>query len=96
MGEIYGRKITPNLSKGTPLHLYLPGPHCGVWNVEAFGEPEIVLCEAPFDALTFWVNGIRNVTFIFGTEGFTEDLLGAILSHRVRRVLLAYDADEAR
>src|SRR5262249_54139657 len=33
--EIYGRKITPNLRKGTPLHLYLPGPHRGVWNVEA-------------------------------------------------------------
>jgi DNA primase len=25
--ELYGRKITPGLSKGTPLHLYLPGPH---------------------------------------------------------------------
>ena len=25
--EVYGRKITPNLRKGTPLHLYLPGPH---------------------------------------------------------------------
>ena len=30
--EVYGRKITPNLRKGTPLHLYLPGPHRGVWN----------------------------------------------------------------
>ena len=34
-GEVlgmYGRKITPNLREGTPLHLYLPGPHRGVWN----------------------------------------------------------------
>ena len=30
---LYGRKITPHLRKGTPLHLYLPGPHRGVWNV---------------------------------------------------------------
>ena len=29
---MYGRKITPNLREGTPLHLYLPGPHRGVWN----------------------------------------------------------------
>ena len=28
--EMYGRKITPNLREGTPLHLYLPGPHRGV------------------------------------------------------------------
>jgi DNA primase len=29
--EIYGRKTTPKLRSGTPLHLYLPGPHkaCG-------------------------------------------------------------------
>ena len=32
--EVYGRKITPNLRKGTPQHLYLPGPHVGVWNRE--------------------------------------------------------------
>jgi DNA primase len=28
--EIYGRKIGRALRKGTPLHLYLPGPHQGV------------------------------------------------------------------
>ena len=31
--RMYGRKITPNLRAGTPLHLYLPGPHRGVFNV---------------------------------------------------------------
>ena len=30
--EMYGRKITPGLHEGTPLHLHLPGPHQGVWN----------------------------------------------------------------
>jgi len=35
--EVYGRKITPNLREGTPLHLYLPGPHRGVWNAAALG-----------------------------------------------------------
>jgi len=32
---MYGRKITPNLREGTPLHLYLPGPHRGVFNEQA-------------------------------------------------------------
>ena len=27
--EVYGRKITDGLRAGTPLHLYLPGPHRG-------------------------------------------------------------------
>lgn len=95
VSEMYGRKITPNLRPGTPLHLYLPGPHAGIWNVEALNEPEIILCEAPFDALTFWVNGFKNVTFIYGANGFTDELFDTLLSKKVRRVRIAYDADEA-
>ena len=95
VGEIYGRKITQGLLKGTPLHLYLPGPHRGIWNIEALDEPEIILCEAPLDALTFWVQGLRNVTCIYGTEGFTDELLTTLLARKVRRIRLAYDADEA-
>ena len=37
---MYGRKITEGLRPGTPLHLYLPGPHRGVFNAEAFGGVE--------------------------------------------------------
>ncbi len=95
VSEMYGRKIRDDLRPGTPLHLYLPGPHEGIWNVDALNEPEVILCEAAFDALTFWVNGFKNVTFIYGTEGFTDELFDAILQRRVKRVRLAYDADEA-
>jgi DNA primase len=28
--KVYGRKISSDLRAGTPLHLYLPGPHRGV------------------------------------------------------------------
>jgi len=34
VAEIYGRKITRGLRKGTPDHLYLPGPHHGLFNPE--------------------------------------------------------------
>jgi DNA primase len=94
--EIYGRKITPGLRQGTPLHLYLPGPHKGVWNVEALrASKEIILCEALIDALTFWCAGFRNVTASYGVEGFTEDHIAAFKSYRTERVLIAYDRDEA-
>jgi DNA primase catalytic core len=94
--EVYARKITPNLRPGTPLHLYLPGPHRGVWNVEALAaSKEIILCEALIDALTFWCAGFRNVTSAYGIEGFTDDHLAAFRQHGTERVLIAYDRDDA-
>jgi DNA primase len=92
--EIYGRRITkPNT--GAPKHLYLPGPHVGIWNPEALDSPDIILCEAPLDALTFWINGIQNVTFIYGTQGFPDFLETALIEHHTKRVYLAYDADDS-
>ncbi len=94
--EVYGRKINDNLREGTPKHLYLPGPHRGVWNEAALTEnPEIILCEALIDALTFWCAGYHNVTAAYGIEGLTADHLAAFQRHGTQRVLIAYDRDEA-
>jgi DNA primase catalytic core len=94
--ELYGRKINDSLRAGTPKHLYLPGPHRGVWNVEALqASKEIIVCEALIDALTFWCAGYRNVTSSYGVEGFTDDHLAAFQRHGIKRVLIAYDRDEA-
>jgi DNA primase catalytic core len=93
---MYGRKITAGLREGTPLHLYLPGPHKGVWNEEALAtSKEIILCEALIDALTFWCAGVRNVTASYGVNGFTDDHRAAFQKHGVRHVWIAYDRDEA-
>lgn len=104
--EVYGRKITSGLTKGTPLHLYLPGPHRGVWNAAALRSAahgavkEIILCEALIDALTFWCAGYRNVTASYGVEGFTADHLTLFKQccaphGSLERVLIAYDRDDA-
>lgn len=94
--EVYGRKLNDNLRKGTAYHLYLPGPHRGVFNVEALAEnKEIILCESLIDALTFWAAGYRNVTTSYGVNGFTDDLLAALKQHGTERVLIAYDRDAA-
>jgi len=93
---IYGRKITRGLRPGTPLHLYLPGGHRGVFNeVAVAASSEIILCEAILDALTFWCAGYRNATSSYGVHGFTDDHLAALKKHGTRRVLIAYDRDEA-
>jgi len=97
ISEVYGRKLLgQRLRKGTAQHLYLPGPHAGVWNVQALQAcEEIILCEALIDAMTFWVNGYRNVMASYGTGGFTDDHLVAFQQHGIKRVLIAYDRDEA-
>ncbi|MGD9163946.1 MAG: CHC2 zinc finger domain-containing protein, partial [Chromatiales bacterium] len=94
--ELYGRKLNDQLRKGTPMHLYLPGPHLGVFNLEALSvSKEIILCESLIDALTFWCAGFRNVTASYGIEGFTADHLKAFKEHNTERVLIAYDRDAA-
>jgi DNA primase len=92
----YARKLLDNLRAGTPKHLYLPGPHRGVFNRECLeGQVEIILCEALLDALTFWAAGYRNVTSCYGVNGMTEELLGALKSCGAKRILIAFDRDEA-
>jgi DNA primase len=107
--ELYGRKITPKLRPGTPLHLYLPANESrgrGVFNIAALqviagvgsggvASKEIILCESIIDALTFWCAGYRNVTCSYGVEGFTDELMSAFKTHHITRVLIAYDRDEA-
>ncbi|HRE54651.1 MAG TPA: CHC2 zinc finger domain-containing protein, partial [Candidatus Competibacter sp.] len=94
--EVYGRKRRDDLRPGTPQHLYLPGPHRGVWNLPALqASAEIILCEALIDALTFWVAGYRNVTASYGVNGFTDEHLSAFQRHGIQRVLIAYDRDTA-
>jgi len=94
--EVYGRKINDKLREGTSYHLYLPGPHQGVWNLDAIkASKEVILCEALIDALTFWCAGYRNVTASYGVEGFTADHLAAFKQYGTERVLIAYDRDDA-
>ena len=94
--EVYGRKLIDHLRAGTPLHLYLPGPHKGVWNEAALQQhQEIILTEALIDALTFWQAGFHNVTASFGVSGCTPDHLAAFQRYATRRVLIAYDRDDA-
>lgn len=95
VSEVYGRKIVKQ-SSGLPNHLYLPGPHRGVFNVEGLANTEeVILCESLIDALTFWRWGFRHVTTSYGVNGFTDDLMQALLDHNIQRVLIAYDRDEA-
>ncbi len=93
--ELYGRKVGGHLRAGTPAHLYLPGPHHGVWNEEGLSDGEVILCESLIDALTFYCCGFSHVTASYGTAGFTADHAEAFGRLGVARVLIAYDHDAA-
>ncbi|PWD60807.1 CHC2 zinc finger domain-containing protein [Pectobacterium parmentieri] len=94
--ELYGRKLCDKLRAGTPKHLYLPGPHGGVWNEQALvASKSVILCESLIDAMSFWVAGYRNVTAAYGVNGFTEEMRNAFMRHGVKQVLIAFDNDEA-
>ena len=94
VSEIYGRKIGEKVDG--PAHLYLPGPHRGVWNAQGLqGQEEVILTEALIDAMTFWCAGYTNVTAAYGVEGLTDDHISTFKRCGVRRVLIAFDRDDA-
>ncbi|PVZ84726.1 DNA primase [Serratia sp. S1B] len=96
--QLYGRRIQPDykIIKGNPKHLYLASPLVGIWNEPALqASSEVILCEALIDAMTFWCAGFRHVTTSYGVNGFTAEHLAALQYHGVKRVLIAYDRDEA-
>lgn len=91
--QIYGRKITEGLRKGTPLHTFLAGSRDVVFNeVGLAGADDVIVCRSLIDALTFWRVGLRHVTALL------EDRPGPILLQslaRARRVLIAFRRDDA-
>jgi len=95
VSEVYGRKTSTRQRKDVAQHLYLPGPHRGVWNRDGLvGESSVILCEALIDALTFWKHGFHNVTASYGVRGFTSEHLETFQALGIEKVLIAYDRDK--
>lgn len=89
---IYGRRITDD----EPKHLYLPGPHRGVWNGgSARTNQTLLIAEAIFDGLALWQAGFRNVIAIYGTNGWTPDHEALFKANPIREVFLCLDNDDA-
>ncbi len=88
--SLYGRAIDRD------QHLYLPGPRRGLVNAPcAATTDELILTESVLDALSFLEAGIPNAIPLYGTNGWTPDHDALLEKHRIRRVLLALDGDEA-
>jgi len=86
----YGRDIEND------RHVYLPGPRRGLVNAQcAATTDELIVAESVIDAVSFLQAGIANAVPIYGTNGWTPDHDELLEKHRIRRVVLALDNDDA-
>lgn len=90
---LYGRKVG---ASSKIRHLYLPGPHRGVWNrVGARSYKTLLLTEGILDAATLWQAGYKNALACYGTNGLTEEHLQLFRENQTETVFLVLDGDDA-
>jgi len=88
--SFYGRSIEGD------RHVYLPGPRRGLVNAQcAATTDELIVAESVIDGISFLPAGIPNAIPMYGTNGWTPDHDELLEKHRIRRVILALDNDEA-
>jgi DNA primase len=89
---IYGRRITA----AEPHHLYLPGPHRGVFNgMAAKTNQTLFITEAIFDGMSLWQAGFKNVIALYGTNGWTADHETLLRENGTTEIYLCLDNDES-
>jgi len=89
---LYGRR----LANGEVNHLYLPGPHCGVWNGQAAKTSQsLFLCEAILDGMSLWQAGFKNVIALYGVNGWTADHERLLRENGATEIYLCLDSDRA-
>ncbi len=90
--RFYGRKIN---ERSRVKHLYLKGPHRGLFNHQAFKvyPDRMILAESVIDAFSLMILGLENVSCIYGTNGVTSHLMEALEENRTKEVILAFDSD---
>lgn len=92
--QLYGRKIA-SMGSTAPDHLYLPLTKNCPFHPQAFLAETLILCEGPLDALSFFCAGLPNVSCTTSAGDIQPALLDAIDNGNTRRVLIAFDDDNA-
>ncbi len=98
VAQMYGRKITPNLREGTPLHLYLPGEHRAVWNATALRRRRTerdIAVRVHHRRADLVVCGIPQRHVRYGVNGFTNAHWQLIEEIKPKRIVNCYDNDDA-
>jgi len=89
----YGRSIDDH--EKNP-HLYLKGPHRGVFNWQAAKRSrELFLTEGIIDALSLYQAGFKDVISLYGVNGLTENHIDLFKKHRTQKLFFVFDNDAA-
>ena len=79
-----------------PQHLYLPGPHRGVWNgTAAKTNQTLFITEAILDGMSLWQAGFKNVIALYGANGWTADHEKLLRENGTTEIYLCLDNDES-
>ncbi len=90
VSEIYGRAI----EERDTSHLYLKGPHKGVFNWQAAKRStELLMAECIIDALSLYQAGYRDVIPLYGVNGLTQDHMTLFRKYSVKKLFLVLDND---
>jgi len=86
--SFYGRNIK------RPGHLYLKGPHKGVFNQRrALTAKSIAITESIIDALSLIKLGLKDTVALYGTQGFTDEHYELLSRPLVEETVLVLDND---
>jgi len=89
----YGRSIDDH--EKNP-HLYLKGPHRGVFNWQsAKRSRELFLTEGIIDALSLYQAGFKDVIPLYGVNGLTENHIDLFKKYRTQKLFFVFDNDAA-
>jgi hypothetical protein len=86
---LYGRGIDQS------RHLYLAGPHRGVFNRTPEKGTRLVLAESVLDAVAWLSMGASHATGLFGVNGLTAETEAYLVEVEPSEVVLALDRDGA-
>ncbi len=90
--NLYGRRMVD----GEVNHLYLPGTRHGLWNAQAARRSDsVLLTESVIDALSVLDAGLLEAMPCHGVNGLSDEHLRWLTQSGVRRVVLAFDGDDA-
>lgn len=88
--SFYGRNIEQR------QHLYLPGPHKGVFNSKVLRTTKkIFLAESIIDCLSLFQLGFKETISLYGTNGLTQEHIELFQKYMINEVYLCLDNDEA-
>lgn len=92
--DIYARRTMNYTDRAN--HCYNKGKHQGIFNISnVINSESIILTEGIIDALSIYKAGFKNVTALYGTQGFTKAHEELFNNGTVKEIIFALDNDGA-